>query len=451
MLDDEGGGDVFVGYGTDLALGVYEYLRIDSNLCAAVLDTGLIYAPIDGTLRQFAKTKSGIETNIADLEAVVADSLNLDARTVNDAQNQIDVWNQVLTMNLDNVNNPDNEPIGLSIDLDANATQYSEESIKIIETNTIQYEHYTNVNLGVSAKVEVAGSGFEGGYEYKGSKRFGETQNQTDEEAKLIKYTLSDDDPGDLFKIELVRDPMYGTPIFRTEPGTSSSCPYQAGYQRDQPLLTFADDSQVQTVSNIPIGGTGTFQIKICNDSDEDRTYFLKGNSNTNLDGAIIEGFGNNLFNTNDQGIEFYLVPAHDCLDAATLSIKQANTNILDYEDIEIYLNVDCQPATAPITSSIFLSAHFGTTAVSDFENEGISMTVIPNPNQGQFNIQFEKAIEEGQLFLTDITGKRVFLKELNAGETSIEVNQGNLAPGIYILAVQSGSSWMSRKLVIER
>lgn len=192
MLDDQGGGDVFIGYGTDMAVGVYEYLRIEPGACGSTLDTGLIYAPV-GDLRQFAKTKSGIEDNIAELLNVVADSANLDPKTVNDAMNQIDVWNQVLALNEANVTDPNNEPMGLAFDLDSRASIDREESIQVVNTNTITYEQYTNVNMGVVAKVEVGGSGVKGGYEFKGSKRFGQTQNQTSTESKLIKYTLSDD------------------------------------------------------------------------------------------------------------------------------------------------------------------------------------------------------------------------------------------------------------------
>ncbi|MFK7810019.1 MAG: T9SS type A sorting domain-containing protein [Saprospiraceae bacterium] len=449
--DDLGGGDVFVGYGTDYYVGIYEYLKIDENLCASVLDTGLVYAPKGGTLRKFAKTTAGIQSSIAELELIVADSSNLEPKTVNDAQNQIDVWNQVLTMNQNNINNPGNELIE-NLSIDAPISMDRETSIQIETSNTIEYEQYVNTNLGFVAKVEVAGSGVTGGLEFKGSKRFGASQNQTDITAKLVKYTIGDDDLGDQIKMQIVRDPMYGTPIFRVDENqTQTSCPYQAGYQRDQPLLTLVDGSQEITLADIPDGETATFQLKICNDSDEDRTYYLKGNSNTNLDGLIIKGFSSdNLFSGNDQGVEFYLIPANDCLNAATITVEQSN-NVMDYEDIELYLNVDCQPATAPITSSIFLNAHFiETTNLSDFAQEDASMTIVPNPNVGQFTILLKGATVDGQLFLTDVTGKTIHQQQVASGETSIAMNQRSLSPGVYILVFQNGTSRTTQKLVIE-
>lgn len=450
-LDDQGGGDVFVGYGTDIALGIYEYLRLEPGLCELVLDTGLVYAPV-GELRQFAKTSTGIQANIAELEAIVADSLNLEAKTVNDAMNQIDVWNQVLALNQTNINNA-TEPLGVTFDLDGGASLVREEAINVTQTNTIQFEHYTNFNLGVSAKVEVAGSGFEGGYEYKGSISFGETQNQSESQSKLVKYTLSDDDLGDLFRIQALRDPMYGTPIFKVDPNiTQSSCPYQAGYQRDQPRLVFADGSQELTLSGIPVGGTGTFQIQICNDSDEPRTYNLYGNSFTNLDGVIVEGFGNNIFNTNDQGITFTNVPANSCLNVATLTIKQSNTNITDYEGIELFLNVNCQEDAEPISSSIFINAHFGeTNGLNDPGKDALPMTIIPNPSSGQFNVRFGTEAEAGQLRLTDMTGRLLHQQFVAGGSEMVEVNQDGLAAGMYMLVFESAAHRSVQKLVVER
>lgn len=447
LTDNEGGGDVFIGYGTDLVLGLYEYVEVDESTCTASTETGLIYAPT-GDPRKFIYTKEAIENEIEELGDIVADSLNNNARVSNNAQNQINVWNQVLSMNTANVNDGNNEFIE-NLSFSNNVTATNESSISIVETSTIEYEHFISGSVGLEAKLEIAGSGITGGYEYKGAKRFGKSNNASAETSKMLKYTLTDDSEGDDFDVKIVRDPMYGTPIFRVETTSRTSCPYQGGYQRDQPLLTFLDGESEFSLEDIPMGSTGTFQIRICNDSDETRTYYLKGNPNTNLNGAIIEGFGNNLFNTNDQGIEFS-VPASDCLDAATLSIKQASSNITDYENIEIFLNVDCQPASASITSSIFLSANFSeSTSVSDLEQSN-SMSIVPNPNTGQFRIVLEAAVEDGSdIIMKDITGKIISRQNIKRGDRSIMVNHNGLESGVYIVMLREGAQVSTQKVVI--
>ncbi|MCB0854446.1 MAG: hypothetical protein KDD63_19625, partial [Bacteroidetes bacterium] len=298
-----GGGDVFIGYGTDLAYGVYPFIVVDAAVCGSRLDTGLIYAPV-GLPRKFTYTKSAILSNITQLEAIVADSAIVGAKAANDAQNQIDVWQQVLTMNQQNIDNPSNELIEV-LSFSAGSSESRQSAITVLETNSIEVEHYIEGTVGVQAVVEVGGSGVSGGYEYKGSKRYGQTQNQSVEISKVVGYTLTDDDTngnGDQFNLDVVRDPMYGTPIFRVKSGTSSSCPYQGGYQRDQPALKHKNTTDTHILSQgNPVGGAVTFLLDLCNDSNEPRTYRLKLNAASNPNGAVVSAAGVPL-NGNDLG-----------------------------------------------------------------------------------------------------------------------------------------------------
>jgi len=393
LLNSEGGGDVFIGYGRDLGLGLYQLMTIDAATCQAVIDTGLAYIPV-GVPKEFVYTTATINDEIVKLEAKVADSLQNDPEVTFNAQNQLNVWKQVLDMNLNSINNPNNEVIG-NFSISPGVTKTNQSSISVAQSNSINYEHYLKASVGVKAILEVAGSGVSGGYKYSVSQRYGQTMNQSETASQLIKYTLRDNDPGDVFKGDILRDPMFGTPIFRLNEGTRSSCPYQGGYQRDQPKLVFADGLDTMTLSDIPAGTKQTFQIKVCNDSDEPRTYLLKGNAATNLNGAIVEGFGNKLFNTNDDGIEFYLIPAKSCLDDATLSIAQANAEIYDYNNIELYLYSLCQPANAPIASSIYLNVHYTPiSAVNDLAAAGVGLNVIPNPNQGVLQLHWKVSMK---------------------------------------------------------
>jgi FtsZ-binding cell division protein ZapB len=221
LLGGNGGGDVFIGYGTDLSYGLYPLVRINPNTCIAKIDTGLIYAP-SGNPRKFVYTEEAIQADIINQKAKAANQA-LSVRDRNIAQNQVDVWEKVLAQNNANKSNPNNALIeNLSFSAGANTSQ--ESSITVLETNSLEVEHYIDFNTGVSAVVEVGGSGVSGGYEYKGSYRYGKTNNSSAEVAKVVRYSLSDDDGGDLFNLKVVRDPMYGTPVFRVEPTSKSSC-----------------------------------------------------------------------------------------------------------------------------------------------------------------------------------------------------------------------------------
>lgn len=449
LTGPDGGGDVFVGYGTDLALGLYDVFKVNESTCLPEISKGLAYTPV-GNPRQFVYTKEAIELDIANLEQTVKDSTAVGARRANNAQNQIDVWNQVLAMNTANINNPNNQVLA-SNTFSNNSPSTHETGITIVETNTIAYEHFIEGNVGVSAVIEVGGSGVSGGYEYKASKKFGATQNQSGQDDKLLKYTLADDDAGDIFYLRVERDPMYGTPIFKQEANTTSSCPYQGGYQRDQPYLTFVDNSQRIDLTGIPNGTQQPFQIKICNDSNQDRTYHLKGNAGTNLQGLIVEGFGNNVFSTNDDGIEFQNVPAGGCL-TATLTLKQSNLATQDYENVELFLYPLCEGSTGSIKSSIFMDVSFtGTVSSTDLASQQRSMNVFPNPTTGDFTVQLIGAQQAGRLMLKDLTGKVIAQQNVQAGASSIEMNQEKLVSGMYLLVFESNAFSLTQKLVVQK
>lgn len=156
-----GGGDVFIGYGTDLNLGLYPFLRVDSSKCAVVLDSGLIYQPT-GLPRKFAYTKSAILNDIEDLKLVIADSVSVGAKIAYNALSQLHVWEQVLAMNEANINNPSNVPMGSDINFSSGVSASQESAITVVETNSIEVEHYIDGNFGVEVVIEVGGSGVTG-------------------------------------------------------------------------------------------------------------------------------------------------------------------------------------------------------------------------------------------------------------------------------------------------
>ena len=137
-------------------------------------------------------------------------------------------------------------------------------------------------------------------------------------------------------------------------------------------------------------------------------------------------------------------------MEDAIITLTQANTTVLDYENIELSLYVLCQPATDPISSTIALNAHFEEpTAVGDLEN-AISLDVFPNPNHGHFNIKLTGNHEDGQLILTDMTGRKIFEKVIFKEENLIEINQENLPQGVYFLSFVTDGLRTVRKVVIE-
>lgn len=452
LTGPNGGGDVFIGYGTDLAYGVYPHIVADPNVCGSRLDTGLIFRPV-GQPRKFAYTKSAILAEIQNLQVLVGDSMNVGARVANDAMNQIDVWNQVLAMNDSNVNNQTNEVLGtLNFSSGVNSSQQS--SITVTETNSLNYEHYIEGSFGVSSVVSIGGSGVSGGYEFKSARKFGATQNQSSSTSQLVKYTLADGDPGDIFNLEVVRDPMYGTPAFRILPGTKTSCPYQGGYQRDQPSMIFTgQQTDSILLGSTPIGTSASFQLDLCNDSDEARDYTLKLNPQSNLNGAVVTAAGLPLNNAFGQT---FTVPANGCLsNPLVIEVKrQSDSSPLEYPDLELFLEPSCNEKSG-IKSSLYATVIFvNNTSLEDGSLTGQRLSVFPNPTSDQITCSFDLTqAMEARIGIYDLSGKLLqsSLTHLPAGPAHQELNVSELPNGIYTLRVQNEEMQMTRKLVIQR
>ena len=450
LTGPEGGGDVFIGYGTNLEYGVYPYLVADRDSCVVRMDTGLVFVPVGDPIK-FAYTKTAILSDIARLEGIVADSANVGARVANDAQNQIDVWQQTLAMNDANLNNPDNDSIG-NINFSAGVGSFNETSISVTQTNALQVEHYLEGRVGIQSVVSVGGSGVSGGYEFKSSRRYGETQSQSSQDSKVIRYDLNDNNAGDVFNLQVVRDPMFGTPIFRTKAGTKSSCPYQGGYQHDQPKVTFTNQSTDSLeLSGVPLGTSASFQLNVCNDSDEGRAYTLKLNPESNLNGAVVSAAGLPLNNAFGQSFN---VPASGCL-ANPLVIevrRQSDNSPLEYPDLELFLEPSCEE-TAGIRSSLNASVFFGTnTSVQDWSQ--VPVRLFPNPATDRVSLSFE--LPQSQLMrfeIYDLQGRLLHTNQaqLSAGSVQHELNVSALPTGLYSVRGRGDEFQFSQNLQVQR
>ncbi|MDZ4747530.1 MAG: T9SS type A sorting domain-containing protein [Saprospiraceae bacterium] len=441
----EGGGDVFIGFGRELYYGVYDV--IDVRDCGeAFMDRRLVYAPVAGSDRKFVYTTDAILSQIETLKLFRDDTTQND-RVRNQSQNQIDVWEQVLALNEANKNNPDNDTLDL-LTYSAGNTQTHSSSIDIVNTSSITTEHYVEGTFGLDVVLNFAGSGFGLGYEYATSERFGATENESGESSQVLDYTLTDDDGGDIFSVDIVRDPMFGTPVFRLNQGSKTSCPYEGGYRRDQPVLTIANttDTEYYTDGN-PDGSVATFKVDLCNESNEQRQYFLKLNAQSNLNGAEVRAAGVPL-NGNDLGQEFNIDPL-DCVEDLIITVRQEmGSPELSFPYLEIFLYSECDP---DVSSSIFADVYFGNaTSTKDMQVDDSILSVFPNPATDKLNIQLaDNHLMNGYLF-RDMTGKVITQYEMSNPVQQTELNLGSLSPGMYLLQVQSDQQILSKKIVIQ-
>ena len=345
---------IFAGYGTTLAIGMYRTLSILPNNVMHE-DTGIAYLPI--AYSPFYKTKTQI----------VADSLvqyntysnrNNPLSTRRHAINQNKVWKQVLVNDSLNVRNASTLIEDYTLEGNAQIHSYAE-AVSVANTSNIEeVSHYLEGGVGVGFVVNVGGSGVEGGYEFKTKKSYGQTISNTTNTSTTISYSLFDNDPGDAFPLHIVKDPTYGTPIFKIVPNQlyRSSSPYEGGYQRDQPELRFtaAPTSRNYTAPNVAVCQQSIFGINLCNNSNEPRTYNLRFNPLSNANGANIAISGT----TGNTEFGVFPVAANICHPSTFFAfVTQANAAALSSQDI----NLELYPANdQAITSDIFATCNWG-------------------------------------------------------------------------------------------
>lgn len=449
------GSDVFIGYGMDMNYGLFRTLVADTKLCRVRLDSALVYAAIPGTIRQFVYTREGIESDIAALQRIIADTVKIrptdraKIKAINDAQNQIDVWRQVLQLNEANKSSSTSAALFENVSFSGGAGPISRESsIEITDTKTITTENYIDATAGVQGVVNIGGSGFSGGFEYKTQKRFGQTTSQSGTAAKNIRYTFRDDDPGDKFSVDVVRDPMYGTPVFRVKQGTISSCPFEGGYQRDQPKLKHdGQTANTLTKQGIPVNTSATFKLDLCNESNEARTYNLKLNPQSNLNGAVVAAAGVAL-NGNDLG-QTFTIPANSCVQDLILEVRRlSDASPLAYPNLEVFMYSPCDP---DITSSVLASVFFGnaTTSTKDLGDASL-LSVFPNPTNSQLQVKLlsNDPIESFQL--SDLTGKILRHSNHKMALQQVDLDLSTLPKGLYVLQVRSGERVYARKVLLQ-
>lgn len=447
LADGSLGSDIFVGYSRTMDYGVFPNVVIDG--CSFRIDTSLIF--ISKEAKPFSFAKDGILADIIRLEGIVADSNSVGIRVSAGAQYQINLWKEVLALNEENINDPSNVPLPNVTEgkFSGGTSKNYSTTLGTTATRSLTVEHFVEGNVGLQGVVNVAGSGFSAGYNFMTKKTFGQSTSGSQSSSTTISYTLSDDDGGDLFVIDkVVADPMYGTPIFRLNSGSRTSCPYESGYQRDQPKLKHdGQTSDTISLENIEVGSSATFKLDLCNESSERRSYYLKLNAESNLSGAIVTAAGVPL-NGNDQG-QFFSVNANTCIQDLVVEVKrQSASSPKFYPNLEIYLYSDCQE---DIQSSVFTSVNFGNlTSTKDVVGDAALLSAYPNPTTGFLRVELASDVQIKNYRLTDISGRTVQESPMDVLWQTADLDLSTLPKGVYVLQVWSDKRMFAKKVMVQ-
>jgi gliding motility-associated-like protein/uncharacterized repeat protein (TIGR01451 family) len=178
--------------------------------------------------------------------------------------------------------------VGGNISFSAGAIYDNTLTIDSLKDETRTFSNYVNAEVGPVLEVTAGDfnsntTGFLGQFRFTGLKvNSGEKQSKV-----TTTYHLEDNDVGDFFSVTLAEDKASGTPVFRTESGTSS-CPHEENTQyRHLPAIQIEGTSEQR---NVPSDQTAKFEIAIANRSESNETveYAIKLDPASNPFGARV-------------------------------------------------------------------------------------------------------------------------------------------------------------------
>lgn len=366
-----GNKDVFIGYGSDLVYGVFERVAL-KNGCDIEVTRELVVAPVEETIEDFVLTKNQvlaeINTIASDIEANYTGNLSLEQDSIRDIlQNQIDTWNEVLAFNENNKANSLPGDGIIKMDIGENFLETGNLRKIVTTTNTsLQTNLFLDSRVAVEVGAFVGGSGASAGAAINFNTDFGRTASFLEEEFMENQYTLFDDDEGDSWELDIRIDPAFGTFVFNineSDPNYKSSCPYEGGYQRDQPNLSI-DDNGSPTDNIVVIvnddRNSVSIPLNICNDSNEARDYNINQEGGTNLKNALLRIDGKEIRETSDEPDYPNTLP-NSCFNSSgilpTLLFEKNQAEDI-YENVRIFMQPSCLE-DSETRSTVNISVYF--------------------------------------------------------------------------------------------
>jgi len=288
---------------------------------------------------------------------------------IHDYNRDIDKW-----MSHVNYNNYLKDTAEFKENISFSAGANYEYSFSGSRTQTVTQEFTMGVesSIGLEMGATVAGIGAGVTVDMNFGISMGMGQTFENNETTSMGFMLSDSDIGDAFTIDILEDPVYGTPVFKLISAVTSN-PYEGEHKVD---ITYPDGSVHSNVIlsaatvprdvpvfsiesnnvllNVPPDEPAVYSLLIGNASEtppngEAREYVLFIDQNTNPDGAIIKIGGVNL-----EGFLSYIIPPFENINA-TLTLERGPI-AYQYEDVQLHFQAINDTSRYIIES---LTAHF--------------------------------------------------------------------------------------------
>jgi len=328
------GGDVFVGGAFNLLYALTDVIYYDTDNCTVVRDTSLGMVP-DRFKTTFIYTDRYIrETLLPNLELVAANTANPDSAML--YLDAIEVWQQTLAMN-DSLKNIAEFRENISF---SGGVSYDYSIETSLDTSwSIEFNTYIDNETAWSANIVLGDfNAIRGGGQYRWRVNEGNSIDTTITTTNVVGFTLTDDDVGDFFSVNIKNDPVYGTPVFETVSG-ASSCPWEKNTVAREGVQLLMNNYEA---INIPPDEPAVFTLYLGNISETDETFLYEFGmlNETNPYGAVIRVDGAQLTSPIEVFIEAGTVVEK------TMTVEQGPIEY-DYEGLTLRLTSQCEAEIA--------------------------------------------------------------------------------------------------------
>ncbi|NNE35381.1 MAG: LamG domain-containing protein, partial [Rhodothermales bacterium] len=322
-------GDVFVGSALNIVYAITDVLDVEesANACPVSVTQEIIYDN-DGFATQYHYTESHIRNSvIPDLE--INRELASTATKKQEFEDQIDVWQQTLDLNERLKRNAIAMGDDFNLSFSANAPLEQSTEWTVTNREKIEFNLYLNSETAAEAGVEIGGVGASGGVRVRASLDVGESQTATTTTTNKTGFFLADDDGGDAFTVDVLRDDVYGTPVFNLISGVSSSPHEPNTLPRDGVQLSLTPATQTLADANaeaeviLSLGNTGQ--------NFESREYELAFLQESNPFGAEVSIGGSQV-----QGPIPYTLADSESRQVTLCLKRSAASSVYDYDDLQV-------------------------------------------------------------------------------------------------------------------
>jgi hypothetical protein len=261
-------GDIYMGAAINLLYGVTDILNIEEGIL--LLSEDMIIAP------------SGFATNFLYSEYHIINTLIPSLYDIGDFESA-ERWQSFLDMNQEL---KDSATLIANRSFDAGAIYEYSETSQTTESYAIGFELEIETEIATELGILVNGVGFSGGVMINTQLTVGSSYTNTATHSNTVGYTLTDNDIGDFFTVDIKWDDVYGTPVFDLVSG-ASSCPWEEEtLKRNLPYLAISPSAQINIPPDEP--AIYTMQLGNLSESEEEREYLFNIVNSTNPCGAQI-------------------------------------------------------------------------------------------------------------------------------------------------------------------